>query len=85
VQTVKLTESRGGLAGALVVPYEAEVLLVSDTGVIIRMNLADVRPVSRATQGVSLMKPGDGASVVAVALVVDDEDGADPDGDESRE
>ncbi|HSK24337.1 MAG TPA: DNA gyrase subunit A [Egicoccus sp.] len=85
VQTVKLTESRGGLAGSLVVPYEAEVLLVSDTGVIIRMNLADVRPMSRATQGVSLMKPGDGASVVAVALVVDDEDGADPDGDESPE
>jgi DNA gyrase subunit A len=82
VQTVKLSEARGGLAGSLVVPYEAEVLLVSDTGVIIRMDLADVRPMSRATQGVSLMKPGDGASVVAVALVVDDEDAVvDPDGD----
>ncbi|MFA9443905.1 DNA gyrase subunit A [Egicoccus sp. AB-alg6-2] len=76
VRTARLTEARGGLAGALVVPYEAEMLLVSDTGVIIRMTLADVRPMSRATQGVSLMKPGDGASVVAVALVVDDEDDA---------
>ena len=73
VRTVKLSESRGGLAGALVVPYEAEILLVTDNGTLIRMDLADVRPMGRATQGVSLMRPGAGASVVAVALVVEDE------------
>ena len=73
VRTVKLTEARGSLAGALVVPYEAEVLLVTDAGTLIRMGLADVRPMSRATQGVSLMRPDEGARVVAVALVVEDD------------
>ncbi len=73
VRTVQLTPRRGGLAGALVVPYEAEVLLVTDTGTLIRMDLADVRPMGRSTQGVSLMRPGDDASVVAVALVVEDD------------
>jgi DNA gyrase subunit A len=59
--------------GALAVPYEAEILLVSDSGVVIRMDLADVRPLGRATQGVSLMRPGEGSSVVAVARVVEDD------------
>jgi DNA gyrase subunit A len=74
VTTVNLkNEARGGLVGALAVPYEAEILLVSDSGVVIRMDLADVRPLGRATQGVSLMKPGEGSSVVAVARVVEDD------------
>jgi DNA gyrase subunit A len=72
VRTVKLTEDRGGLAGALVVPYEAEILLVTGGGTLIRMGLADVRPMGRATQGVSLMKPGEGSNVVGLALVVED-------------
>ncbi len=76
VRTVKISESRGGLAGALVVPYEAEILLVTDNGTLIRMDLADVRPMGRATQGVSLMRPGAGAAVVAVALVVEEESDA---------
>jgi DNA gyrase subunit A len=74
VRTVKLTESRGRLAGAMIVPFSGEMLLVSDTGTVIRMDLQDVSQMSRSTQGVTLMKPGDGASVVAVALVVEDEE-----------
>lgn len=77
VKTIKLTEQRGALAGALVVPHEAEVLLVTDRGTLIRMDLAEVRPMGRATQGVSLMRPGDNAKVVAVARVVEEELDAD--------
>jgi DNA gyrase subunit A len=72
IKTARLTDRRGGLAGAMVVPYEAEVLLVTDHGVVIRMGLADVRPMGRDTQGVSLMKPGEAARVVGVAMVVED-------------
>jgi DNA gyrase/topoisomerase IV subunit A len=75
IKTVKLTEERGRLAGALVVPYEAEILLVTDTGTVIRMDLADVRPMGRHPGRVA-DAPGEGlvvASVVAVALVVEDE------------
>jgi DNA gyrase subunit A len=73
VITTRLTDERGGLAGALVVPYEADVLLVSDDGTLIRMSLADVRPMGRSTQGVSLMRPGEDANVVAVAAVVEED------------
>ena len=72
VLTARITEARGHLAGGLVVPYEAEILLVTDAGVVIRMDLADVRPMGRATQGVSLMRADDDARVVGVATVVDE-------------
>jgi DNA gyrase subunit A len=74
VITAKLTDRKGGLAGALVVPYEADILLVTDAGTVIRMPVQDVKPTGRATQGVQVMRPGDGAAVVGLAMVVDEED-----------
>ena len=82
VITMKIAEGRGALAGALAVPYEAEILLVTDAGVVIRMDLADVRPLGRATQGVALMRAGVGTQVVGLAMVIDDE--SDVDGDEGE-
>jgi len=72
VLTARLVEQRGHLAGGLVVPYEAEILLMTDGGTVIRMDLADVRPMGRATQGVALMRADDDARVVGVATVVDE-------------
>ncbi len=74
--TAKLTGDRGQLAGALVVPLEAEILLVSDTGTLIRMSIGNVRPMGRGTQGVSLMRTGADARVTGVALVVEDDEDA---------
>jgi DNA gyrase subunit A len=74
VLTAKIVEQRGRLAGGLVVPYEAEILLVTDAGTVIRMDLADVRPMGRSTQGVALMRADDDARVVGVATVVDEPD-----------
>ncbi len=85
VLTARLTDERGGLAGALVVPYEAEILLVTDAGTLIRMDLADVRPMGRATQGVAMMRPDDGASVAGVAVVVEDDEVDRPESDTRQE
>jgi DNA gyrase subunit A len=74
VGTAKLTESRGGLVGALVAAYEQEIFLVTDSGTIIRMDVKDIRPTGRTTQGVTLMKPDQGAKVASVALVVEGDD-----------
>lgn len=74
VITAKITEKNGALVGALVVPYETEILLVSNTGTVIRMELADVAPKGRATQGVQVMRTGEGSSVVGVARVVGEDD-----------
>jgi DNA gyrase subunit A len=76
VKTISDTETRGALAGALLGPLVAEILRVTDSGTLIRMALVDVRPMGRSTQGVSLMRPGDGARVVGVAMLVDEADEA---------
>ncbi|HVM15911.1 MAG TPA: DNA gyrase subunit A [Egibacteraceae bacterium] len=71
VLTAKLVEARGGLVGALVAAYEQEVFLVTDTGTIIRMDVSDIRPTGRSTQGVRVMNTSQGAKVASVAPVVE--------------
>jgi len=71
LKTVNLVDGRL-LAGALVVPYEAEILLVTDGGTLIRMDVADIRPMGRDTQGVRLMDTRE-ANVVGLAQVVDED------------
>ncbi|CAN5394090.1 DNA gyrase subunit A [soil metagenome] len=70
VRTAKLTDQRGGLVGALVAGYEQEIFVVTDKGTIIRMDVKDVRPTGRSTQGVRVMVPSAGAKVASVAKVM---------------
>ncbi|MDQ3538494.1 MAG: DNA gyrase subunit A [Actinomycetota bacterium] len=74
VQTATLVESRGGLVGALVAAYEQEIFIITDTGTIIRMDVKDIRPTGRSTQGVRVMKPSEGAKVASIARVMEVED-----------
>jgi DNA gyrase subunit A len=69
VQTAKLTDERGALVGALVAAYEQEIFIITDTGTIIRMDVKDIRPTGRSTQGVRVMTPTEGATVVSIAPV----------------
>ena len=73
-RTHKLTDRTGQLAGGLVVPMDAEVMLVTDTGTIIRTPLEDVRIAGRSTQGVAMMRTDEEASVVSVAMVVEEDE-----------
>ena len=74
VKTATLVEQRGGLVGALVAAYEQEVFIVTDIGTIIRMDVKDIRPTGRATQGVRVMKPSQGAKVASIAPVMEGEE-----------
>ena len=79
VKTAKLTDERGGLVGAIVAGYEQEIFIVTDLGTIIRMDVKDVRPTGRNTQGVRVMTPRDGAKVASVAKVMELENGDEED------
>ncbi|MGH8901388.1 MAG: DNA gyrase subunit A [Egibacteraceae bacterium] len=74
VRTAQLTAHRGGLVGALVAAYEQEIFIVTDAGTIIRMDVKDIRPTGRATQGVRVMKPSEGAKVASIAPVVESDE-----------
>ena len=56
VQTVKLTEARGQLAGARVVRDGYQLMLISTGGTVIKMPVEDVKRLGRSTQGVIVMR-----------------------------
>lgn len=86
VQTIKLTEVKGTLAGARVVRDNQELLVVSQEGIIIRVPVNGIPRTGRATQGVKVMKVQPNDSVGAVALVVSgDERGSEEEYDGEEE
>jgi DNA gyrase subunit A len=74
VQTVKLTEARGELAGALVVRDGYQIMLMSTGGTVIKVPVEDVKRLGRATQGVIVMRTRDGEEVSTLAPVVEQAD-----------
>src|SRR4051812_798661 len=71
VQTIKLTEARGELAGALVVRDGIQIMLMSTGGTVIKVPVEDVKRLGRSTQGVIVMRMRDGEAVSTLAPVVD--------------
>ena len=67
VRAMRLSEKRGGLAGALVCEAADELFAVASNGVVIRTSVEEIRAAGRDTMGVSFMKVGEDEEVVAVA------------------
>jgi DNA gyrase subunit A len=77
VLTIKLTERKGGLAGALTVREHQDLLFISQNGMVQRTNAGGISQMGRATQGVRVMNCNNDDRVSAVALVVESAAGAD--------
>jgi len=71
VLTAKLTEKKGGLAGALVVREHQDLLFISHQGMVQRTSVSGISRMGRPTQGVRVMNIKDEDRVSAVALVVE--------------
>src|SRR4051795_1531483 len=74
VGTIKLTERKGALAGALVVREHEELVFISESGMVQRTGVRGISRYGRLSQGVRLMNMKEGDRVSAVALVVESED-----------
>jgi DNA gyrase subunit A len=74
VLTAKLTEKKGGLAGALIVGEHQDLLFISQNGMVQRTSVSGISQMGRATQGVKVMNIKDDDRVSAVALVVESEE-----------
>jgi DNA gyrase subunit A len=81
VQTVKLTEAKGQLAGAQPVREGYQVMLISTGGQVIRMPTEGIRRTGRAAQGVIVMRLRKAEKVSSLAPVVESENGAEPEDD----
>ena len=73
VITYKVTAKTGNIVGIKIVTGKEDIMLVTDTGTIIRMSSNDVSVLGRATQGVTLMRTNEG-KVVSIEKIVDEDD-----------
>jgi DNA gyrase subunit A len=67
----------GELIGAAVVSDDDEVMLINSDGVIIRIDMNEIRHQSRATLGVKIMKVEEGSELIAMAKLAAEEDSDD--------
>lgn len=70
IKTYKTTAKTGKIAGMRLVTDKDDVMLISSDGTVIRLNVAGINVMGRATQGVRLMKVEENTRIVAVARVV---------------
>ena len=67
VLTYKTTSKTGHIIGVKIVNDTDDVMMITDTGVIIRINVKDISVLGRNTQGVTLMRTSDGGKVINIA------------------
>ena len=67
--TYKLSDKTGVVVGATVCKDDDEIMLINNSGVAIRVNVADISTTSRATMGVKVMRTLEEEEVVAIAKI----------------
>ena len=85
VVAIKTSERNGHVVGALQVVDEDQVMLIANTGKVIRMPMDTVRIIGRNTQGVRLINLEEGEKVVALSMLAREQqmDEASPEGEET--
>jgi len=77
VKTINVTEKTGKLVAIKNVVDTDDLMIINKSGIAIRMAVADLRVMGRATQGVRLIKVREDDAIAAVAKVMHEEDDID--------
>jgi DNA gyrase subunit A len=75
VKTINITEKTGHLIALKNVTDADDLMIINRSGIIIRMNVSNLRVMGRATQGVRLINLKNGDSIAAVTQVPTEENG----------
>lgn len=70
----RVTEKTGNVVGTKIVSDEDDILLISTSGIIIRMASHEISILGRATQGVTLMRTDEENKVVSMAKIVPEDE-----------
>ena len=81
---IQQSERNGKVVAATLVHSEDEIMLITDTGVLVRTRVSEIRELGRATQGVTLIALDEGAKLSGLQRIVenDDSQGTESDGDD---
>ena len=69
MKTANVTEKNGPLAGLLTVKGDEDLMIITDTGVMIRTNVANISQTGRSTMGVKVMRLDENAKIVTFTSV----------------
>ena len=74
VLTYKITPKTGKIVGIRIATGDEDVMLITNTGTIIRLKVKDISVLGRSTQGVTLMRTKDDCKVVSIETLVPEEE-----------
>lgn len=74
IKTYHIKSHTGKLVNAKIVEEDDEIMMISRSGIIIRLNVSGISQMGRVTQGVTLMKVEKDDKVMAIAKIVPEED-----------
>ena len=80
VLTMKTTDKVGKMVTIKEVVDKDDLMIITNQGVLIRQPVSQIRAIGRATQGVKLIKLGEGTLVSSITRIMSEED----DGDENN-
>ena len=69
MKTANVAEKNGPLSGLLTVKGDEDLMIITDTGVMIRTNVADISQTGRSTMGVKVMRLDQDAKIVTFTTV----------------
>lgn len=67
ILTYKTTSKTGHIIGIKIVNDSDDIMIITDDGIIIRINVEDISVLGRNTQGVTLMRTSEGGKVISIA------------------
>ncbi len=85
VKTMSVTDKTGYLSTIKYVSEEDDLMITTKEGVIIRIDVADLRVMGRATQGVKVIKVDDGDEISDITVVAKSDETIPEEGDETAE
>ena len=74
--TIRTSERNGPVIGVAQVTNEAELMLITDGGKVLRCRVSGISTMGRATQGVTLMDLAEGEKLVAIAQLAESDEAA---------
>jgi len=80
---IQQSERNGKVVAATLVRAEDEIMLITDTGVLVRTRVSEIRELGRATQGVTLIALDAGSQLIGVQRIVENDANADATIDDS--
>ncbi|MEW9580789.1 DNA gyrase subunit A [Paraburkholderia sp. DGU8] len=78
---IQTSERNGKVVAATLVDHEAQIMLITNTGVLIRTRVSEIREMGRATQGVTLISLDEGTKLSGLQQVAEAEAEGDVEGD----